>query len=181
MTELATNRLILRPMRDADRAPFAAMGQDTAVMRFFPQLMSHGEAMAFVDAQIADLAAHGFGAFAVTIRDSHQFAGICGCKLLKWPHHFPTNVEIGWRFASSFWGHGYATEAARAALDHYFALTGDREVVSFTVQANRGSWKVMERLGMTRRRDLDFEHPRVAVGHPLRPHIVYMARSPATN
>jgi ribosomal-protein-alanine N-acetyltransferase len=82
-------------------------------------------------------------------------------------------VEVGWRLARAAWGHGYATEGARAALDFGFLRAGLHEIVSFTVPANRRSRQVMERLGMRRDPADDFDHPRLPEGDPLRSHVLY--------
>ena len=87
--------------------------------------------------------------------------------------HFTPAVEVGWRLAREHWGCGYATEAGRAALAYGFEELGLAEIVSFTSRLNTRSWRVMERLGMSHDRAGDFEHPRVPVGHPLRPHVLY--------
>jgi RimJ/RimL family protein N-acetyltransferase len=142
-----TPRLQLREWREEDIAPFVEMGQSADVMRHFPALMPEAETRTLVTALRNDIATNGHGAFAVARKDNGAFIGLCGCKAVMWPHSFPTNMEIGWRFAPSAWGHGFATEAARAALNHCFALTKIDLIVSFTVPANKPSWSVMERPG----------------------------------
>jgi RimJ/RimL family protein N-acetyltransferase len=87
--------------------------------------------------------------------------------------HFTPCTEVSWRLQRDQWGHGYATEAARACLHFAFATLRLPEVVSFTVPDNLRSRRVMERLGMRRRAGEDFEHPRLPPGHPLRPHVLY--------
>ena len=89
---------------------------------------------------------------------------------------FAPAVEIGWRLLPSHWGRGYALEAARAVLDDGFGRLGLSEIVAFTVPANHRSWGLMERLGMQRDADHDFDHPRVPKGHPLLRHILYRVR-----
>ncbi len=89
---------------------------------------------------------------------------------------FMPRVEVGWRLARSAWRHGFATEAAREALRVGFDEVGLAEVVSLTSVRNAPSRAVMERIGMTRDRAGDFEHPAVPVGHPLRPHVLYRIR-----
>jgi len=74
-------------------------------------------------------------------------------------------------------GQGYATEAARAALDYGFSGLGLQEIVAVTVPANQRSRRVMERLGMTRAPQDDFDHPRLPEG-PLRRHVLYRLRDP---
>ena len=71
----------------------------------------------------------------------------------------------------SYWGQGYATEAARAAIEDSFTRIGLNEIVALTSLANLPSMRVMEKLGMTR--TIEFDHPAVPVGHPLRRHILY--------
>ena len=88
-------------------------------------------------------------------------------------------IEIGWRLGETVWGRGYGREAASACLDWAWAnLTARDHVFAITVAANSRSWGLMERLGMRRRRDLDFDHPSFAEGHPLRPHITYVIERP---
>jgi ribosomal-protein-alanine N-acetyltransferase len=82
-------------------------------------------------------------------------------------------VEVGWRLASTHWGRGFATEAAQAAVVHGFEAARLPEIVSFTSEVNVRSWRVMERVGMVRDPDGDFDHPRVPVGHPARRHRLY--------
>ena len=87
-------------------------------------------------------------------------------------------VEIGWRLARDQWGHGYATEAARAVVGYSFGTVGLDELVSMTAVTNQPSRRVMERIGMTRDPRDDFDHPRVPAGHVLRRHVLYRLRRP---
>ena len=80
---------------------------------------------------------------------------------------------MGWRLARPAWGHGYATEAARAALEYGFGPAGLAEIVSFTTRTNARSRAVMDRLGMTYDPTDDFDHPMLAADNPLRPHVLY--------
>ena len=82
-------------------------------------------------------------------------------------------MEIGWRLARPAWGHGYATEAARAAAAFAFGTLGLDELVSFTTAGNERSRAVMRRLGMTHDPADDFDHPALAAGDPLRRHVLY--------
>ena len=81
-------------------------------------------------------------------------------------------VEVGWRLHPDHWGHGYATEAAAAALAYGFAA-GLEEIVAFTTTVNTRSQAVMERIGMTRDLGGDFDHPSLPEGSPLRRHVLY--------
>ena len=85
-------------------------------------------------------------------------------------------MEIGWRLAPSWWGRGYASEAARAALRFGFERVGLDEIVAYTVPANLRSQAVMRRLGMRRDAGADFDHPNLPADHPLRRHVLYRLR-----
>ena len=82
-------------------------------------------------------------------------------------------LEIGWRLAAEHWGRGYATEGARASLAHAFDVLDRDEVVSFTTTANQRSRHVMEKLGLVRRAEDDFDHPGVPPTWPGRRHVLY--------
>ena len=170
---LATPRLLLRPWRDADLAPFAALNADPRVMEFFPKLLARAESDAMVERLRAHFDRHGFGLWAVEVAGGAPFIGFVGLAVPRFEAHFTPCVEIGWRLAAEHWGRGYATEAAGAALDFAFGRLGLDEAVSFTTAANRRSRAVMERLGMTHAPADDFEHPSLPEGHALRPHVLY--------
>ncbi|KPF73300.1 GCN5 family acetyltransferase [alpha proteobacterium AAP81b] len=171
---IATERLILRQWRDSDREPFAAMGADPEVMAHFPALLTSAESDAIVDRLSTDIAARGWGLWAIECRDDGRFLGFTGLNPVTFPCPVEGDVEIGWRLARAAWGQGYAREAASAALAFGWQL-GLPRIVSFTVPANVRSWGLMQRIGLDRRDDLDFDHPRLPADHPLRRHIVYAA------
>ncbi len=100
-------------------------------------------------------------------------AGFVGLMVPAFEAHFTPYTEIGWRLARAAWGRGYATEAARAALDYAFDVINADEVVAMTVPSNRPSRAVMERLGMTRDPADDFDHPSLPEGHALQRHVLY--------
>ena len=170
---IETRRLRLRQWREADRKPFAAMNADPEVMAYFPELYSRARSDGFVDSQMAHLDARGWGWFAIETRDSERFCGFVGLAEPGFEAPFMPAVEIGWRLARPFWGKGYATEGARATIALAFDDLGIDELVSFTAVANRRSRAVMERLGMRYDPVDDFDHPRIAAGHPLARHVLY--------
>jgi len=176
---ISTSRLRLRPWNDADLAPFAAMSADPRVMRHMPGLLGAEESGAFVSRIRKHFGEHGYGLWAVELVNGPPFIGFVGLMHVPFEAHFTPAVEIGWRLAAAHWGHGYATEGARAALAHAFGPLGLREVVSMTVLANERSWRVMQRLGMSRSPADDFDHPRLPEGHVLRRHILYRLAAPA--
>lgn len=170
---IVTARLRLRQWTEADRAPFAAMGTDPRVMAHFPALIDRAESDAQINRQYQLIDATGLGFWAVETLASNRFVGFTGIKPVTIESPIAGEFEIGWRLARDHWGMGYALEAARAALHIAFVERDLASVVAMTVAGNTRSWGLMERLGMTRRPDLDFEHPGLTPGHPLRPHIVY--------
>jgi len=105
------------------------------------------------------------------------FAGWCGLTPGKGP--IAGQLEVGWSLRPDLWGRGLATEAARASLAFAWARTTVPAVVAVTSVGNRRSRGVMERLRMERHAGGDFDHPDLAAGDPLRPHVTYLARRPA--
>lgn len=116
------------------------------------------------------------GLWALEERSTGAFLGFTGLVLQTFDAHFTPAVEIGWRLSRTGWGHGYATEAARAALRFGFTAAGLEEIVSITTRGNERSTAVMRRIGMTRDAADDFDSPFVPDGHPLRPCVLYRIR-----
>jgi RimJ/RimL family protein N-acetyltransferase len=168
-----TARLILREWRDEDRAPFADLNADPRVAEFLGEPMDRAASDALVERIVARWAADGSGLWAVERVEDGAFLGFAGLAAPSFETAFTPCVEVGWRLAAPFWGNGYATEAARAALRFGFEDLDLEEIVSLTTVANARSRAVMERLGMTRNPADDFDHPRLAEGNPLRPHVLY--------
>jgi RimJ/RimL family protein N-acetyltransferase/8-oxo-dGTP pyrophosphatase MutT (NUDIX family) len=170
---ITTPRLTLRPWRESDLVPFAAMNADPQVMRHFPKLLTREECDAAVDRFQNQFGKQGFSIFAVELSATRAFIGSVGLTQPLFESHFTPCVEIGWRIRRESQCRGYATEAARALLRFGFETLNLNEIVSFTVPANQSSWTLMERLGMTRNPSEDFDHPRVPKDHPLCRHILY--------
>ena len=173
MTELTTDRLLLRQWRDSDREPFAAMNADPAVMEHFPAPLTREESDALIDRNSRESRRRGLGLWALEVKETGQFIGFTGLSVPSFEAHFMPAVEIGWRLAKEAWGNGYATEAARAALAHGFGPAGLDEIVSFTATTNLPSQRVMQRIGMTHDEAGDFDHPRLPDGHRLQRHVLY--------
>ncbi|WP_161913023.1 GNAT family N-acetyltransferase [Methylosinus sp. C49] len=174
---LITERLRLRAWRDSDREPFAALNADLRVMKHFSRPLDRAQSDAFADRAQAKLVKSGFGLWAVEAPGVAPFLGFVGLAEPAFVAHFTPCVEIGWRLARQHWGQGYATEAARAVLDHAFRVLGLSEVVSFTAQGNQRSRRVMERLGMSYEASDDFDYPNFPVGHESRRHVLYRIKS----
>ncbi len=175
MTELRTPRLLLRPWRDTDLAPFAALNADLEVRRGFAGTLTREESDALAAHIQEHITTHGFGFWAVEAPGTAPFIGFVGLKHVSFAAPFAPAVEIGWRLARAHWGQGYATEAARAALAHAFGPLDLPEVVSFTVPGNLPSRRVMERIGMTHDPKDDCDDPTLPGGHPFRRIVLYRA------
>ncbi|MGY2735740.1 GNAT family N-acetyltransferase [Sphingomonas sp. UYP23] len=173
---IETPRLILRGWRERDIAPFHAMGQDAEVMRYLKPPLSLDAARAAHDLMVRCLAQHGHCFWALDRRSNGAFLGFCGLK--PGDRFLEGETEIAWRLARDAWGQGYAREAAEASLAWGWANLDVPRITAITVPANTRSWGLMERIGMTRVSDGDFDHPDLAAGHPLRRHILYRIDRP---
>lgn len=175
---IETERLVLRRWRAEDVAPLAAIHADPAVMRWLGgRLLDRAETEAYLATVERHFEAHGFGFWAVERRADGALLGFSGLRVFDFDGHpMGSCVEIGWRQGLAHWGQGYATEAARAALEDGFVRAGLDEILAWTARTNLRSQAVMARIGMTRRPERDFDHPLVAEGDPLRPHVVFAAR-----
>ena len=171
---IETDRLRLRPWREADKPHFERIANTPAMMAHMGGVGPRAQFDALVDAQIAMQLEHGFSFWAVEMIADGTLVGMCGPRIGGHPGTPVENeLEIGWRIAEPFWGRGFAKEAASASIAFAFAQTGRPRILAWTIPANRASWGLMIALGMTRRQALDFDHPRFPNGHPVRQHIVY--------
>lgn len=176
---IGTERLILRPWRDEDREPFFTMSRDPEVMEYLgPLAETRADSDPGVDRIIAIQAERGHCFWALERRDDGAFLGFCGLKICLDPCPVEGDVEIGWRLRRDAWGQGYAREAAEASLAWGWANLDAPRIIAMTAAVNRRSAGLMRRLGMTRRPNLDFDHPRIPEGDPLRRHIVHVINRP---
>ena len=174
-----TERLILRTWETADRAQFARHCNTPAVTRFLGGIQTDEELNAGFDRIDSYQRDSGHTFWVVERKSDAAFLGFCGLKVADVPGTpLDGEVEIGWRLREDAWGQGYAREAAGAALDWAWANLAVSRIVSFTSALNAPSERLMQRLGMTRRPDLDFAHPHLAVDHPLSGHITYVIERP---
>jgi RimJ/RimL family protein N-acetyltransferase len=177
---IQTERLILRNWRAEDRAPFKALCNSPEVMACLGGVFDDAQVDANIGRIQACADANGFCFWALERRADGAFLGFCGLKVAHEPG-LPTvegEIEIGWRLRHDAWGQGYAREAALASLRWAWANLPARRVIAMTVAANRRSWGLMERIGMTRRPELDFGHPGFPETHHLHRHIVYAVDRP---
>jgi RimJ/RimL family protein N-acetyltransferase len=175
---ITTERLVLREWREADREPFAAMNADPRVMEHFPSTLTRAESDAMIDRILARWRRDGHGLWAVERTEDGAFLGFTGLASPTDAPDLPPFVEIGYRFAVPAWGHGYASEAARAAVGWGFEVLGLDEIASWTAASNTRSQAVMRRIGMTHDPADDFDHPRLPEGHRIRRHVMYRLLRP---
>ncbi len=168
---IRTARLLMRRWRDADRDPYAAINADPVVMRYFPAVQDRAASDVMIDRMETLFERQGFGLWALELADTAEFLGFTGLNPM--PDGVPGagGMEVGWRLAQHAWHHGYATEAATAAVDVAFNGIGLEEIWSMTAVLNEPSQAVMRRIGMTPY--ARFEHPRIELGHPIRPHVAF--------
>jgi RimJ/RimL family protein N-acetyltransferase len=174
---LASPRIQLRPWKDADRAPFAAMVADPEVMRHFPATLTREESDAWVDRAMRKMGERGWGFWALDYladpASGPTFAGFTGLNIPDPELPFGPCVEVGWRLAPQFWGLGLASEAARLAVRVGFEVAGLEEIVAITTLRNTRSQAVMRRLGMLESAADEFDHPAFAADSPERRCCVY--------
>jgi 3-dehydroquinate dehydratase/shikimate dehydrogenase len=171
--QIKTERLILRPWLKEDWEAFAALNADPRVMEWFLKLLSREESDQLANRISTDIEQRGWGLWAVSLIETDAFIGYIGLDPVHIQASFTPAVEIGWRLKLDHWGKGYATEGALASLDFGFNQLGLQEIVAYTTRQNMRSKAVMERIGMQRDPQGDFEHPKVPEGHPLRRHVLY--------
>lgn len=151
---LSTPRLVLRPWREADRAQFADLHADQVVMDDLGGAIDRDRANHKFERYRRAWDDYGFGRWAVT--KDQQFIGYVGVMPRRDPHPLGAHDEIGWRLGKDCWGQGYASEAARAALDDIFTRVGLPQVLAYTSRTNPRSRAVMQRLQFRRSQKLDF-------------------------
>ena len=174
---IETARLILRPWRTSDLPLFAEQNADPVVMRFLGGVLTREESDAYVRRAERHLAETGFCKWAVEAPGVAPLIGAVGLTRVAFEASFTPAVEVAWRLRRRHWGRGYATEAARAAVEDGFRRVGLREIVAMAALENTASTRVMERLGMTR--SIAFDHPRLPEDSPSRRHVLYRLRAPA--
>ncbi|MEJ8646197.1 GNAT family N-acetyltransferase [Streptomyces sp. MS1.HAVA.3] len=171
MSELRTERLALRGWRESDLEPWAALNADPEVREYFPGVLTREQSEASAARFQADIDQRGWGWWAVEVAATGEFIGFAGLDPVDEDMPF-TGVEAGWRLARSAWGHGFATEAALAAVAFGFETLALPEILAVTTATNVRSQAVMRRIGMTHDPAEDFDDLSVPDG-PLRPNVVY--------
>jgi RimJ/RimL family protein N-acetyltransferase len=174
---IETPRLRLRPWTDADRAPFAALHSDPDVMRDQGGPIDRAKSDEKLDWYGEAFEQFGFCSWAV---ESHagEFLGYSGVMPAETPHPLGEHFEVVWRMSRSAWGHGYAPEAARAALHDVFRRARLPIVFAYTAPDNLRSQAVMNKLGLRRDPARDFTHD--YENFPAWHGLVWVAEPPTT-
>lgn len=173
---IETDRLILRPFRDADRDAFAALNADPRVGDWLGGPIDRTASDATIARINRHIAEHGFGFWAAERKADARLIGMIGLRRMA-PELPPAPAfEAGWRLAPDAWGQGFAAEGAQAALAWGFAHLRADEIIAITAVGNLRSRAVMQRVGMVEQPQRAFDHPHLADDHPLRRHVVYAAR-----
>lgn len=179
MLTLETSRLVLRPWRDSDRAPFAAVNADAQVRQYYyPSLLTAAETDELIDEANAQLATEGFGFLAVERKADGALIGGAGLSRPgpEVPGDFP--LEIGWILGHAYWRQGYAAEISRCCLDFAWQELHADCVIGYTSAINTPSRRAMEKIGMIQVDDGDFDDITVPSGNILRPHVLYRIDRP---
>ena len=174
---LETERLVMRRWQASDRDPFAELNADPDTLRFFPSTLDRAASNALIDVIETRFELQGYGLWALEVRATGEFIGFTGLNPMPDAVPGAGGMEVGWRLAKQAWHHGYATEAARAALEVAFNGVGLPGIWSMTAVLNEPSIAVMRRIGLTE--VARFDHPKVPLGHPVRPHVTYHKDNPA--
>ncbi len=164
---------MLRPFTEVDRAPFFELNTHPLVVESLGSAPTRAENDAMIERYGAELERESWGFWAVEVAGGTPFVGMVGLHRVRPDLPCAPAVEVGWRLHPDHWGHGYATEGAWASLRHGFDAGALDEIVAFTTRLNTRSQAVMERLGMARDADGDFDHPNLPEDSPLRRHVLF--------
>lgn len=165
---LTTERLVLRQIGEGDLDPHMALLNTPAVMQYLGGVQPREVIAAKHEASRASFAAHGFGFMIMEERATGAMVGHCGLRHVGHPlAPNPEDHEIGWLVREDRWRRGYAHEAMRAVIDWGFSSHAAPRIVAITTQSNTGSWRLMEKLGMIRASELDFNDPAMPPAYNL--------------
>lgn len=176
MSVLRTARLQLQPLGAQHREVVIGLCADPRVMLPLGGVLTELQAEAWLVRQLTHWGEYGYGRYLVLYRE--QAIGLVGLSRTDFERGIVPGVELAWRLAFPYWGQGYATEAARAALTHGFVTLGLAELIAVTAEGNTRSRRVMERLGMRHSPHETFDHPGLCASDPLRRHVLYRSNKP---
>lgn len=147
MVSLTTERLLLRHIHLLDGGPLERVFGDEEVMRFGDGVQTSAWVQGWLRMCLEHYQRWGFGPYAVVERRRREVIGYCGLFFFPELDGQP-EVEVGYRLARAWWGHGYATEAARAVCGYAFNVLCIRRIIAMIDPQNAASIRVAEKLGM---------------------------------
>lgn len=166
-----SERLGFRKLIQKDKSNIIDMNSNSQVMKYFESVYSKQQSINYFNRLINYFKEHGYGMYAIELKESNEFIGIVGFNTANFDAYFTPCIEIGWKLKGDYFNNGYGTESARACLEYGFSEFNFQEVYSFTSLLNIPSINIMKKLNM---KQLGyFCHPKVTEGHDLRKHIIY--------
>ena len=171
MVYFGTQRLVFRDWNEQDLYEFRIMNKDTRVMKYFTKTLTDEETDRFYNIIQDEFINYGYGLYAVETSHSNSFIGFIGYHWANFNSQFTPCIEIGWRLKYEAWGNGFAKEGAEACLTYGIEKLEFNKIYSFTSKINIQSENVMKKIGMVK--VMEFEHPNIIEGSPLRRHVLY--------
>jgi RimJ/RimL family protein N-acetyltransferase len=170
---IETERLLLRTWKTEDAHEYYRINQDPNVLEFLLGPLTMEQVCDWIEFRNQQFSEIGYTLWAVEEKCSGTLMGFIGMQPVPWKTPLGSWIEIGWRLGAAYWGKGYATEGAKAALAYGFDVVALTEIVSFAVPTNKRSMRVMEKIGMQRDMAGDFAHPKLPANHRLSQHVLY--------
>ena len=152
---LETNHLIIEYFNTSDISDWTKIESDAHVRRFIDgKVLSKSEAGEYVEMSIRQYQTHGYGRYAVRLKQNRKLIGMCGFL------NEPYGIDFGYRYSKDSWGKGLGFEAAKEVLDYGFSKLGLKKVVGLTAEQNVGSIRILEKLGFKFEEKLLFNNTR---------------------
>jgi RimJ/RimL family protein N-acetyltransferase len=148
-----TDRLILRKMREDDEESLFEIFSDPVAMRYFGLTFSRARMTRWVMDNLQHERQYGFSLLSVVLKANGEVIGDCGLETDEIEGEL--TIGLGFDFKRVYWGHGYATEAARAVLEYGFSDLELSSVSGWIDPQNLPSQRVAERIGMSVVRHVD--------------------------
>ncbi len=177
---LETDRLILRDWKDEDLEHFARINSDPIIMEYYPSRLDEAASKRLIVNFQKHIDKFGYGFFAVESKENEgAFVGFSGLSHVPRGMPIAPAVEIAWRFDYTYWGKGYASEAARAILAHDFPGLEREDIVAYCVEDNVRAKHVLEKLGFDRSAVDDFSYASKRAKNVVRDYHLYRLQKPA--
>ncbi len=169
---IKTERLGIRNWKDADHKGMIAVSASEEVMRYFPSTSTPEQTIAFIGRMKKLYAKRGYCYYAVELLENREFIGFIGLCYQDYDVDFAPFIDIGWRLKESAWGKGYATEGAKACLEHGLETLKIEKIYAVASHVNVPSINVMKKIGMEKSRD--FIHPKLVDYEHLKDCVLYV-------